>query len=263
MSNKNTQKFNISGGVIHSVGNVEQHGRGEQHGHAEPAVSAAEGRQPGARILFLAANPVGSSPLRLDQEVRTIDKALRSADVRERFVLEQSWAVTFADLQESLLRFQPDLVHWSGHGNVAGELAFETETAYRNLQSPFATSGLVLPDTDQHQAPLAVTSLAQLFSLARGKVRCVVLNACYSKEQARAIAESIDCVIGMSSAITDDAAIRFSASFYGALAYGQSVCTAFDLACIQIRLNHPIEAHLPQLLALRSDPAELFLLTPP
>jgi CHAT domain len=251
MSNKNIQRFNVSGGVLHSVGNVEQHDH-------EPVVSAAESRQPGARILFLAANPAGSSPLRLDQEVRTIDKALRSAGVRERFELEQSWAVTFADLQEGLLRFQPDLVHWSGHGNVTGELAFEAEALYRSLRPPAVSVGLVLPDTDQRQVPVA--ALAQLFSLARGKVRCVVLNACYSEEQARTIAESIDCVIGMSSAITDESAIRFSASFYGALAYGQSVRTSFELACVQVRLNHPEEAHLPQLLAVRSDPAELFLL---
>jgi hypothetical protein len=255
MGNKNTQQFNISGGVLHSVGNVDQ------RDHIPPAASAAEGRQPGARILFLAANPAGSSPLRLDQEIRSIDRALRSAGVRERFELEQSWAVTIADLQEGLLRFQPDLVHWSGHGHLSGELAFEPETSSRSLR-PLAPPS-VLPDPEQHRAPSAIAALAQLFSLARGKIRCVVLNACSSQEQARAIAESIDCVIGMSSVVTDDAAIRFSAAFYGALAYGQSVRTAFDLSCTQLQLHHPAEAHLPQLLALRSDPAELFLWTPP
>ncbi len=39
-------------------------------------------------ILLLAANPKGTTPLRLDEEVREIDAGLKRAKYREQFVLE-------------------------------------------------------------------------------------------------------------------------------------------------------------------------------
>ena len=57
--------------------------------------------------------------------------------------------------------------------------------------------------------------------MLRDNIRCVVLNACYSEAQAQAIAEAIDCVVGMTSAVGDDAAIEFATAFYRALGYGE------------------------------------------
>ncbi len=37
-------------------------------------------------------------------------------------------------------------------------------------------------------------ALSSLFSLLKDDIRCVVLNACYSADQAEAIAQEIDCV---------------------------------------------------------------------
>ena len=68
-------------------------------------------------ILFLAANPSTTTRLRLDSEVRAIDQALRQANYRDQFDLRQHWAVRVADLQELLLRHQPHIVHFSGHGS--------------------------------------------------------------------------------------------------------------------------------------------------
>src|SRR6185436_1153486 len=82
----------------------------------------------------------------------------------------------------------------------------------------------------------------------------VVLNACYTETQARAIAEHIECVVGMSRAVTDSAAIRFAAAFYQALAFGQSVKTAFELGRNAIGLANLSEEDTPKLLAFRSNP---------
>ena len=51
----------------------------------------------------------------------------------------------------------------------------------------------------------------------------MVLNACYSETQARAIAEHIDAVVGMTTAVGDQAAINFAAAFYQALGFGRTV----------------------------------------
>jgi hypothetical protein len=81
------------------------------------------------------------------------------------------------------------------------------------------------------------------------RIRVVVLNACYSEVQARAIVNEIDFVVGMSDSIGDDAARVFAAAFYRGLAFGKSVRTAFELGINELKLlglGH--EDAIPQLL---------------
>jgi hypothetical protein len=189
------------------------------------------------RILFLAANPSDTSRLRVDEESRSIDQALRQTEFRDRFDILQHFAVRVGDLQGYLLRHTPDIVHFSGHGSVAGEIIME--------------------DSLGHSRPVSARALSTLFSVLRDNVRCVVLNACYSEEQAKAIAEHIDCVIGMSQAIGDQSAIAFATAFYQALGYGRDVKTAFDLGCVQIDLDSLDDQDVPKLLAARTDPSQL------
>ncbi|MBA2682036.1 MAG: hypothetical protein H0U76_27020 [Ktedonobacteraceae bacterium] len=84
----------------------------------------------------------------------------------------------------------------------------------------------------------------------------VVFNACYSQQQTEAIATYIDCVIGMSQAIGDAAAVSFAVAFYQALGYGRNVKTAFDLGTSQIDLENLNEQDTPQLLTKRADPTK-------
>jgi hypothetical protein len=193
-------------------------------------------------VLFLAANPSTTTRLRLDEEVRAIDQALRQANYREQFDLRQHWAVRVADLQELLLRHQPHIVHFSGHGSEAGQLLLEDDRG-REFAVP--------PD-----------ALSRLFAILRDRVRCVVLNACYSEPQAQAIAAHIDCVIGMPDAIGDAASRNFAASFYQALGYGRDVQTAFDLGCNRIDLQALDEPSKPKLLAQRGDPRQVVFVVP-
>jgi len=189
------------------------------------------------KILFLGANPSNTTRLRLDQEIRAIDEALRQSEFRDRFDIEQQWAVRVADLQGHLLRHKPGIVHFSGHGSASSEI--------------------VLEDSTGNSQPVPAHALSALFSVLKDNIRCVVLNACYSEEQARAIAEHIDCVIGMSQAVGDLAAINFATAFYQALGFGRDVQTAFDLGCLQIELAGLDEANTPRLLALRRNPREI------
>jgi tetratricopeptide (TPR) repeat protein len=191
------------------------------------------------RILFLAANPFDITRLRLDQEIRSIDQALRQAEFRDNLNLIPHGAVRVTDLQSLLLRHKPDIVHFSGHGTEGSEIILEDDTG--------------------QSYPVSTRALSSLFSVLRDNIRCVVLNACYSEEQARAIAEHIDCVIGISEAIRDASAISFATAFYRALGYGRDVKTAFDLGCIQVDLENLGEQDKPRLLALKGKPEEIVL----
>ena len=79
----------------------------------------------------------------------------------------------------------------------------------------------------------------------------------YSHSQALAIAENIDCVVGMGKGISDVSAIKFAASFYQALGFGRSVKDAFDLGCIQIDLENLREEDVPKFHCLRKDPKKM------
>ncbi|BBD66757.1 hypothetical protein NIES4072_59680 [Nostoc commune NIES-4072] len=167
-------------------------------------------------ILILAANPQGTKPLRLDEEVREIDAGLQRAKQREQFVLEQKWAVRPRDIQRAMLDNNPSIVHFSGHGTGDEGLVFEDEIGSAKLVDGEALAGL--------------------FELFAEQVECVVLNGCYSEVQALAIAQQINYVIGMKKAIGDKAAIEFAVGFYDALGAGRSVEFAHKLGCAAIRL---------------------------
>lgn len=213
------------------------------------ANSKAQQNKP-IKILFLAASPADMARLRLDEEIRGIAQALRQAEYRDKFELKQEWAVRVTDLQAHLLRHQPDIVHFSGHGSEASEI--------------------ILQDDDGNRQEIPARALSKLFEIFKDNIRCVVLNACYSKRQAQAIAEHIDGVIGMSKVIGDEAAIKFSIAFYQALGYGRNLKTAFELGCNQINLQNLNEENTPKLLSLKGNPEEVvfvnneeFLMTNP
>lgn len=188
-------------------------------------------------ILFLAANPIDSKPLRLDFEFRSIDDKLQLAKFRDMFDLRSQWAVRVNDLQGVLLRYKPTIVHFSGHGSQASELILE------------GVSG--------NTQPVSPQALRAVFSILRDNIRCIILNACYSELQAKAIAEHIECVIGMSRAISDPAAIAFASAFYQAIGYGRDVKTAFELGCGQIDLEGLPDLDTPKLLCMRGNPEQV------
>ena len=163
--------------------------------------------EPPRTILILAANPRGTIPLRLDEEVREIEDGLQRSRHRERFVVKYKSAVRPRDVQRAMLDYKPQMVHFCGHGG--------------------GDAGLVLEDDAGKVKFVSTEALANLFELFADKLDCVLLNACYSEVQAQAIAQHIDWVIGMNQPIGDRAAIEFAVSFYDALGAGESVEFAF------------------------------------
>jgi predicted MPP superfamily phosphohydrolase len=179
-------------------------------------------------ILILAASPTDQGRLNLGIEVRNIDEGLRLSPQRDQFELKQSWAVRVDDLRRALLDFNPEIVHFCGHGLGTGGLAFENSAGQTQLVS--------------------TNALAGLFRLFSNHVRCVVLNACYSEVQARAIAEHIEHVVGMRDAIGQSASTRFSIGFYDAVVRGRSVEDAYAFGCNAIAEYNIPEEDIPVLL---------------
>jgi hypothetical protein len=201
------------------------------------------------RILMLAANQAGLRQLDLAEEVRAIDDAIRKADYRNQFRIDPHGAVRSTDLDDLLLRHKPHIVHFSGHGSSTGELVFRRQDTTDDgmFDTPIGGNG----------RRVSPQELGRLFAAIKGNVRCVVLSACYSEAQARAIADQIECVVGMTRTVSDAAAIQFGAAFYHALASGENVKTAFAVGRSELERGGLDEADTPKLIAKRIDPDQI------
>jgi hypothetical protein len=111
--------------------------------------------------------------------------------------------------------------------------------------------------------PVSKEALIHLFRALKDNIRVVVLNACFSKPQADAITEEIDCAIGMQRAIGDSAAITFAASFYRAIGFGRSVKEAFDQGIVALHLGGSYEGGTPVLMGGKGAAPEKVLLINP
>ncbi len=168
------------------------------------------------KILFLTANPRNSTRLRLDEEAREIENRIALAQKKNEFLLIKKGAVRTSDLQLYLNQEKPVIVHFSGHGSEEKRI--------------------VLEDNLGNAVEVSTEALERVFQALKDNIRCVVLNACFSLEQAKAINQNIDFVIGMSDSINDSAAIAFSYAFYLALASGRSIKNSFDQGLAEILL---------------------------
>jgi hypothetical protein len=193
------------------------------------------------KILFLAAMPDDQLRLRLDQEYREIGEKIRASKCRDQLELKSEWAVRVKDLHDLLLREKPHILHFSGHGAVGG--------------------GLLFVDDAGNSQPVSEVALSKLFRILKDSLRVVVLNACFSAPQAKAITTAIDCAVGMKGTIGDTAAVEFASAFYQALGYGRSVQVAFDLGCNALELLGIPEEKTPTLLIRRGVDAAQVLLT--
>ena len=212
------------------------------------------------KVLLFAANPRGTAPLDLPREFREIDEEVRLSTFRSAVELILVPGTRPVDLLRKLNENQPQVVHFSSHGSP-DEIILESGEGEDS--EPYAPS---LRSTDERDMkklrPDEVESLGPgqpqvvsksalvnvLRSCNEGNLRLVVLNACNTRPQAEALTEVVDCVVSMNRTITDRAAIKFAASFYGALAFGRSVQKAFDQGVARLSAEGIGESETPELL---------------
>ncbi len=179
------------------------------------------------KILILAANP---SDLRLDQEIREIEDAIRRAIRRDQFQIVTRQAVRPKDIRRAIAEERPQIVHFCGHGTEDGSLILQDDGGQRQL--------------------VKQDGLAELFKSHADSVNCVLINACYSEKPAEAISQYINYVIGMNQAVSDKTAIKFAEGFYDALGYDsqdnqEEFQRAFNEGIIAIKLEGIPGASIP------------------
>lgn len=181
-------------------------------------------------ILILSANPKNTTRIRIDQEVREIKYGLRRSKFGNFFSVNSAEALRDVDLSSSILEYKPNIIHFSGHGTGIEGLVFEDEIGQARL--------------------INTATLAEFFRhfSKHMNLECVVINACYSEYQAQEIAKYIKYVVGISNAIEDGKAIKFSQGFYNTLGWGYGYEMAYNIGCCHLGFTDQIpQNHLPKL----------------
>ncbi|HYW08494.1 MAG TPA: hypothetical protein VE913_16160 [Longimicrobium sp.] len=177
------------------------------------------------RVLFLTSDPFRDrAPLRLDDEVRVIRRALRLRGAGDGVELIPFFARRTSDLQQALLLHEPRIVHFAGDGGAI------------YMAGPSGRPGVVESEV-----------LATLFDILSEWVKVVIVNGCDTVPIVEALGEVVDYAIGMSQPLTDPSAIVFAGAFHGALGMGETVRDSFERAVNQLRNEGVEEAALPVL----------------
>jgi hypothetical protein len=192
-----------------------------------PASPPPPGPSPAASkitLLLVSASPDHATRLRVDIEHRRIGDKIRGSRHRDRFNVVQLQAARFEDLQTALHEHLPHVLHISSHGFPDGSLGFEAG--------------------DDGNDKVSKKRLLRLFKAVGDNLRVVFFNACHSSSCVCDMTPTVDLTIGMSSAVTDAAAIAFSAAFYEAIGFGRTVEKAFDAALSNLDVE---DDEVPQL----------------
>jgi hypothetical protein len=176
-------------------------------------------------ILFLASNPVGTDELALADEARAIQEAIDRSSHLGHLAFETRWAAQPQDLLRELRKLKPTVVHFCGHGSA---------------------NGLFFQAVDGLPSVVSGDAIAKTFDAVEAPLQLVVLNACYSESQAKELQAHVACIIGMTAQIGDESSRHFAIGFYGGLAHGASVASAYKQGCAAIALEGPALADRDQ-----------------
>jgi hypothetical protein len=234
-------KFDQKGQTV--WGHQQNAGRDINNGFPKAARTPLQAEEiPKIKVLFMAANPRNTIRLAIDTEMRAIEQKVRASEHRDTLVFQSAWAVRPDDLMQLLNQHQPHMVHFSGHGSSEG-LSFAGDDGLDRLVSTRA--------------------LKAVFTTLKDNIRLVLLNVCYSREQAQTLVETIDCVIGMKESISDTTAATFASSFYRAIGFGRSIQQAFDQGTTSLLFEDIPEEAMPELLVKDGVDANKIVLIAP
>lgn len=164
------------------------------------------------KLLFVEAAPPDFDPLLTTAEFQSINDKLANCDHRDELVvINPLMAAGLVDFVARVNKDKPAIIHFAGHG---------------------CTQGLYFREGDTAHAMVEKERLERIFSTFEEAVECVVLNACYSSEQAETISRKVDFVIGMNCFIRDTAARNFADTFYRLLGTNMNYAQSFRQAIL-------------------------------
>jgi hypothetical protein len=146
----------------------------------------------------------------MDDEVRSIRRELRHL---RKLVFDIGWAASVDDLKSELEFYPSDIVHFIGNGT--GE-------------------GITLSRRTGEVKAISDDALALRFSRFSPRTRLIVLDGCYTAEQAKALADVVDCVIGINDNTDANNILWFAILLYSHISRGCTIQDAFERSKFEI-----------------------------
>ena len=177
------------------------------------------------KVLILSSDPRNINRLRLAQEHRDLQVAIRGTYFASSLDVFNEPSCRYSDITAALDRFDPHILHFSGHG--------EKDILY-------------FEDVQGTAKAVRKQALAKVLSLQEA-LQLVILNACFSLDQGQAFADAVGLAIVSEGSILDQDAIDFSREFYTALGDGRrSYVKAFERAKSALEMTGDMKVHLLQ-----------------
>ena len=164
-------------------------------------------------ILILPANPDTTEISHKRIGIQKLRAALKRANHGQIFKLEDRLETNAADIAQVLTEIEPYIVNISGHED--------------------GVECIALKDKYNNQAKL----IADLFRHRGNNIKCVVLQGCYSENQAREIVRHIEYVIGISQELEDNTVIDFLVNFYYHVGSKWSIEESYDQSLNHLQRN--------------------------
>ncbi len=121
---------------------------------------------------------------------------------------------------------KPNIIHFAGHGDQRG----------------------IFLENEGHRSDVVSTkALITQFNQHKKSIELVILNSCYSTEQAIKISELGIYVVGMNAPVGDFAAISFTEGVYLGLGANKNFLEAFEDGKTILLAKHPESAKLPEI----------------
>ena len=176
--------------------------------------------KPPLRILAVISNPKGVPPLKVDDEYRCLESAIKSDHQREKFELERLQATVEALIDRMSQKNKPPIhvLHFIGHGY---EDPHDDGTVER---------GLVFEGEENELKKVSAERLASILVGYKNPPQFVYLNACdgaridsanlFSGVAQELIRGKVPAVVAMQFPVRDSVAIAVATNFYRKLAEG-------------------------------------------
>ncbi len=218
-------------------------------GNSEKLASEIEVNKPDVQppvqkcdVLILSANPNTTQPLQLEKERELIKQRLQEGEVGKKYIVHAEKVAYIEDLSKYLLQYDPTILHFSGHGNADGEI--------------------ILNNRQGEAQVLSIETLAEFLAIVRGRIECVILNACFSLEKADVVADQVSCVIGMDKEIDDESALILAGGFYRGLGFGQGYYKAFEIGRNEIKALKLPDDNVPRFITRDTSILQLDVVKP-
>lgn len=208
------------------------------------SVSSSSRRRSQLKIALLVTNPDRQASLQTGIEGRDIEAAIRSTGRGSEVDLKILLAPTLSTLLDMLNSFDPDVIHFSGHGGGQA-LVFDNERA--------GDDGGTVLDFDM---------VARVVGATSAKPKLLVLAACDTVHGANRLLDSVPVVVAMSDSIDDEAACEFSCQFYKSIGNGASIGNSLKQSKLVLESKGYADASLPTLLTRDGKGGDRVLMGP-